>query len=60
MPGAGLGLAISRSIVAAHGGTIRAENRAEGGARVMFTLPLGSPPEIVPEIESTPVEAPRD
>jgi two-component system, OmpR family, sensor histidine kinase SaeS len=40
--GAGLGLAIARGLVEAHGGTIWAENRAQGGARVSFTLPLGS------------------
>jgi two-component system, OmpR family, sensor histidine kinase SaeS len=38
--GAGLGLAISQGLVEAHGGTIWAENRAGGGARVAFTLPL--------------------
>jgi two-component system sensor histidine kinase KdpD len=38
--GAGLGLAISRAIVEAHGGTIRSERRAEKGARFVFTLPL--------------------
>jgi signal transduction histidine kinase len=38
--GAGLGLAIARGLVQAHGGTIWAENRAEGGTRVAFTLPL--------------------
>jgi two-component system, OmpR family, sensor histidine kinase KdpD len=38
--GAGLGLAISRAIVVAHGGTIRAERRDEKGARFVFTLPL--------------------
>ena len=36
--GAGLGLAIARGIVAAHGGRIWAENRAEGGAQVSFLL----------------------
>ena len=38
--GAGLGLAIARGLVEAHGGTIWAENRRGGGARVAFTLPL--------------------
>jgi two-component system sensor histidine kinase KdpD len=39
--GAGLGLAIARGLVEAHGGQIWAENRAQGGARVLFTLPTG-------------------
>jgi two-component system sensor histidine kinase BaeS len=38
--GAGLGLAIAQGLVQAHGGTIWAENRLGGGARVAFTLPL--------------------
>lgn len=43
IPGTGLGLAVSRAIVMAHGGTIGAENTA-AGACIRFTLPLGNPP----------------
>lgn len=38
--GLGLGLAIAKALVEAHGGTIWAENRTQGGARVSFSLPM--------------------
>ena len=37
--GAGLGLTIVRAVAQAHGGTARAENLPQGGARVTFSLP---------------------
>jgi two-component system sensor histidine kinase KdpD len=51
LPGVGLGLAICRAIVGAHGGTITGETRAEGGARFTIELPVGEAPA-VPELES--------
>jgi two-component system sensor histidine kinase KdpD len=51
--GAGLGLAICRGIVVAHGGRIWAENREGGGALFHFTIPIeGTPP--VPATEDSP------
>lgn len=41
--GSGLGLAIARHLVAAHGGTIRAEPGSGGGTRVAFTIPDQEP-----------------
>jgi two-component system sensor histidine kinase KdpD len=41
--GTGLGLAISKGIVEAHEGRIWAENRPEGGFKIVFTLPLTPP-----------------
>lgn len=48
--GAGLGLAICRAIVQAHGGRIWAENRPSGGLSIAFALPIeGRPPEVAGE-----------
>ncbi len=44
--GVGLGLAIVRTIVAAHGGRVWAYNRKHDGACFAFTLPIGQPPAI--------------
>jgi two-component system sensor histidine kinase KdpD len=48
--GVGLGLAIVRAIVAAHGGRVWANNRSpQTGACFVFTLPVGNPPAIKDE-----------
>lgn len=39
-PGSGLGLAIVQHLVVAHGGTVFARNRPDGGAAVGFSLPV--------------------
>src|SRR5205814_9335576 len=37
--GTGLGLAIVKHLIGLHGGEVRAENRAEGGARFTISIP---------------------
>jgi two-component system sensor histidine kinase KdpD len=64
-PGIGLGLAICRAIVEAHGGQIGVENRMDDagrvrGARFWFTLPADeAPPEDVPPDEDGEPERPE-
>ena len=48
IPGVGLGLPICKGIVEAHGGTLRAENRPEGGALFRITLPMADYAPSVP------------
>ncbi|MEJ8826860.1 DUF4118 domain-containing protein [Variovorax humicola] len=43
-PGVGLGLAICKAVVGAHGGTITAANAPGGGAEFTVTLPRRAPP----------------
>ena len=38
--GMGIGLSVANEIVKAHGGTLKAANRVEGGASVTIQLPL--------------------
>ncbi|WP_194713388.1 DUF4118 domain-containing protein [Noviherbaspirillum soli] len=51
IPGVGLGLAICRAIIEAHGGGIRASRVDEGGAAFIITIPLGTPPPL-PDAEA--------
>ena len=46
IPGVGLGLAICRAIMEAHGGQISGSNRPEGGACFCCTLPYQAPPPL--------------
>lgn len=50
--GVGLGLAICRAIIEAHGGTIRAQNRASGGAVFSFLIPMDQQPPMLDQEDS--------
>ena len=43
MAGSGIGLAVVKELLAAHGGTIEASNREDGGAAFTARLPLAPP-----------------
>jgi two-component system sensor histidine kinase KdpD len=51
--GAGLGLAICKAIVMAHGGVIGAANRQGGGAQFFFLLPID---EAAPQVAAEPLQ----
>lgn len=57
--GVGLGLAICRAIVEAHGGRMRAINRPDAGACFELSLPLGEPPPL-PEADPDHHDHPID
>jgi two-component system sensor histidine kinase KdpD len=57
--GVGLGLAICRAIVEAHGGSMRAWNRPGAGACFELSLPLGDPPPL-PDADPEPHDHPID
>ena len=48
-PGVGLGLAVVRAVVTAHGGEVSASDRPGGGAMFRVELPAGTPPSTRPE-----------
>jgi two-component system sensor histidine kinase KdpD len=54
--GTGMGLAICRGIVEAHGGTLRVETTPGGGASLVLTLPVS--PRPAPAAEAVPEPAP--
>ncbi len=58
--GTGLGLSIVRSICLAHGGTVEAANRIEGGCRITVRLPLAAPLKTGATTTITPAREPGE
>jgi len=55
----GLGLAIVREIIEAHGGRVHVESEEEKGATFRFTVPQARQPAIGPEVAPLPQASPR-
>ena len=58
--GNGLGLAIVKKIVEEHGGTIRAENATDRGARIKIRIPLSAAQIINAKAGDIPVRSQGD
>jgi two-component system sensor histidine kinase KdpD len=58
VPGAGLGLAICKALVEAHGGKIWIESKESMGTSCYFTLPLKTRPEDSPDLVKREISAP--
>jgi signal transduction histidine kinase len=58
VPGSGIGLAVVRELVAAHGGACRVEEGPGGGSRFVIDLPTASPLAHRPVRPPAPSEAP--
>jgi len=56
----GLGLTVCKSIIEAHGGTIRAHNHPNGGASMTFTVPSANPQPRISGLDTMPVSVPAD
>ena len=58
--GLGLGLSISRTIVATHGGRLWGENNPDGGATMHVVLPVASSPDATRDENLPALIAPSD
>ena len=51
--GMGLGLAIAKAVLDAHGGSVKASNAPGSGALFELAIPIRQPSELTPELESS-------